>query len=441
MTPREGTPSIKHIFDYTLSSGEAYEWLYDLTKNIGHRLSGSPQAEKAVKWGEELMKKQEFDRVWLQPVMVPHWVRGAKEEAYFSYQGENYPVRIIALGGSVSTPNKGLKSEVIEVKDIDHLKELGEQVKDKIVFINQRLDETLINTFHAYSGCSGIRFWGAHVAGPLGAKAVITRSLTTQIDDYPHTGVMTYDDLEEKDKIPTAAISTRGAEMLSKALKENNDVQFYFRQSCETLPDVLSYNVIGEIKGNVYPDKIITVGGHLDSWDVGEGAHDDGTGVVHSLQVLKNFKALKIQPKHTLRVVFFMNEENGNKGGNQYALDAKEKGEQHIIALESDGGGHTPRGFSIESDNKEMIEIFKSWRKLLEPYGLHQFEEGFPGVDIYPLKEQYDLILNGFKPDSQRYFDYHHTELDTFDKVNQRELELGAAAMTSLIYLYDQYLE
>ncbi len=438
---KQDSIQIKQIFDYTLTKGEAYEWLRDLTQNIGHRLSGSPQAEKAVQWGKELMGQQNFDKVWLQSVKVPHWVRGEKEMAYFIIKNKKFPVEILALGGSVATPGKGLKGEVIEVKSIDHLKELGEKVKGKIVFINQKMDETLINTFHAYGGCSGMRFWGAHVAGPLGAKAVITRSLTTQIDDYPHTGVMTYGDLKEEQKVPTAAISTKGAEELSKALKYNKEVQFYFKQNCQTLPDVQSFNVIGEIKGSQYPEKIITIGGHLDSWDVGEGAHDDGTGVVHSLQVLKTFKALNIQPKHTIRVVFFMNEENGNRGGKKYAKEAKEKGEQHIIALESDAGGHTPRGFSIDTKNNTIVERFKSWRKLLEPYGVHQFDKGYPGVDISPLKNEFEIILNGFKPDSQRYFDYHHTALDTFDKVNERELELGAAAMTSLIYLYDQYFE
>ncbi len=432
---------IKHIFDYTLRQGEAYEWLRDLTQNVGHRLSGSPQAEKAVAWGKELMEEQGFDNVWLQPVMVPHWVRGEKETAYFTTHGKKKPVPIIALGGSVSTPKEGVKGKVIEVESIEHLKAIGDQVKDKIVFINQKMDETLVNTFHAYGGCAGIRFWGAHAAGSLGAKAVITRSLTTQIDDYPHTGVMTYEDLPEEQKIPTAAISTKGAEALSKALKEDSELLFYFQQSCQTLPDAPSFNVIGQITGTKYPEKVMTIGGHLDSWDVGEGAHDDGTGIVHSLQVLKTFKALGIKPRHTLRVVFFMNEENGNRGGKKYAEEAKQKGEQHVLALESDAGGHSPRGFSIDTEKEEIITVFKSWRKLLEPYGVHQFEEGYPGVDIFPLKEQFDLVLNGFKPDSQRYFDYHHTELDTFDKVNERELELGAAAMTSLIYLYDQYLD
>ncbi|CAM1345532.1 M20/M25/M40 family metallo-hydrolase [Tenacibaculum amylolyticum] len=430
--------NIKHIFNTALTEGKSYEWLRDLTQNIGGRLSGSPEAAKAVLWGEQQMKSIGLDSVWLQPVLVPHWVRGEKEEAYYTVNNEKKNVPICALGFSIPTPTNGITGEVIEVKSLKEAEELGDKLKGKIVFFNGAFDDTLINTFRAYGGCVGQRFSGARVCGELGAKGVIVRSMGNRIDDYPHTGSMGYGDIPKEQYIPAAAISTRAAENLSKDLKENPNLQFYFKQSCETLPDAPSHNVIGEIKGTENPDKIIVVGGHLDSWDLGEGAHDDGTGIVQSLEVAYLLKKNNIKPKNTIRIVFFMNEENGTRGAKKYAEEAKLKNENHIGGLESDAGGHTPRGFSIDA-NKNNTKLVQSWKKLLAPYGLHDLTVGGSGADISPLKND-QITLVGYRPDSQRYFDYHHTAIDTFDKVNKRELELGSASMASLIYLMDKYL-
>lgn len=430
---------IRTVFDTALTDGKGYEWLRDLTQNIGHRLSGSPQAAQAVKWGEQLMKSQQFDSVWLQPIMVPHWVRGAKETAYFTANNTKTEVAICALGGSVATPKNGVKAAVIELNSIQQVSEYGEKLKGKIVFFNRPFDATLINTFEAYGGCVDQRWAGAHAVGTYGAVGVIVRSMTGVIDDFPHTGSMGYQELPLEQRVPTAAISTKAANALSTALKTTSNLKFYFHQSCKTLADAPSFNVIGEIKGSEFPNKYITVGGHLDSWDLGEGAHDDGTGVVQSLEVLRIFKTNNIQPRHSIRAVLFMNEENGNRGGKRYAAAAKENNEIHVAALESDAGGHTPRGFSYDG-NSDKIKLFKSWKKLLAPYGLYKWEKGHTGVDISPLKSD-AIILAGYLPDSQRYFDYHHSANDTFDKVNERELQLGTAAMTSLIYLLDQHLD
>ncbi len=430
---------IRAIFDTALSDGKGYDWLRDLTQNIGHRLSGSVQAEKAVQWGEQLMKTQQFDSVWLQAIMVPHWVRGAQETAFFTTKNNKTTVAICALGGSVATPKNGITAEVIELHSIKQVKEYGEKLKGKIVFFNRPFDPTLVNTFHAYGGCVDQRWAGAHAVGTYGALGVIVRSMTGNIDDFPHTGSMGYKNLPKEQRVPAAAISTKASEELSAALKASPKLKFHFQQSCKTLPDAPSFNVIGELKGTQFPDKYITVGGHLDSWDLGDGAHDDGTGVVQSLEVLRIFKTNKIQPRHSIRVVLFMNEENGNRGGKRYAEAARENKEIHVAALESDAGGHTPRGFSYDG-NIDKIELFKSWKKLLSPYGLHEWEKGHTGVDIAPLKSD-SIVLTGYLPDSQRYFDYHHSANDTFDKVNKRELQLGTAAMTSLIYLLDQHLD
>ena len=257
------------------------------------------------------------------------------------------------------------------------------------------------------------------------------------MDDYPHTGAMSYGDQPISKRIPAAAISTNAAEKLSNLLKIAPKLKFLFRQQCKQYDDVLSYNVIGEITGSEYPDEIILVGGHLDSWDVGDGAHDDGAGCVQSMEVLRLFQQLDYKPKRTLRVVLFMNEENGLRGGRKYAEMAALKGETHIFALESDAGGFTPRGFNFDLPDHEFAQI-RSWEPLFKPYLIHYFEKGGSGADIGPLKTKTN-VLAGLRPDSQRYFDHHHAATDTFDAVNKRELELGAATLTSLIYLYDTY--
>ena len=429
---------IKEFFNTALTKSEAYYNLEYLSNEIGGRLSGSPEAQQAVAWGEKLMKDYNFDKVWLQPVMVPHWVRGAKEEAYFTSNNQKTEVALCALGGSIATAENGVSGQVIEVQSLEEAEQLGEQLKGKIVFFNRPFDPTLIQTFRAYGGCVDQRVNGAKVSGKFGIKGVIVRSMTHAIDDYPHTGTMSYGDLSEEEKVPTAAISTKAANALSEALKTDPNLEFWFKMSCKTLPDAPSFNVIGELTGSEFPEEYITVGGHLDSWDLGDGAHDDGTGIVQSIDVLRLFQLNGIKPKHTLRAVLFMNEENGLRGGLKYAEEAKANNEKHIAALESDSGGFTPRGFTFDA-NEKNYELFLSWKALLAPYGLHEMGKGGSGADIGPLKDE-NISLFGYRPDSQRYFDYHHAETDTFDKVNKRELELGSASMAALVYLLDTQL-
>jgi carboxypeptidase Q len=429
---------IKTLFNSVLKEGKSYEWLRDLTQNIGGRLSGSPEAAKAVVWGEKLMNTIGLDSVWLQPVIVPHWVRGEKEIARYTANGIQKNAPICALGFSVATPKTGVIAEVIEVQSLEEAQALGKKMKGKIVFFNRSFDNTLINTFSAYGGCVDQRVQGAAICGAFGAKGVIVRSMTNSVDDFPHTGTMTYNDLPKKQYIPAAAISSKAANILSADLKKNPTLKFYFKQDCKTLQDAPSFNVVGEIRGIETPENIFVVGGHLDSWDLGEGAHDDGTGIVQSLEVAYLFKKNNIRPKNTIRIVFFMNEENGTRGAKKYAELAKLNKENHIGGLESDAGGHTPRGFSIQA-NASNTKLLQSWKKLLSPYGLHDLKAGGSGADIDPLKGE-NVTLVGYRPDSQRYFDYHHTSRDTFDKVNKRELELGSASMASIVYLMDKYL-
>jgi len=431
--------TLKKIYDTSLTNGKSYAWLDYLSNEIGGRLSGSLNAEKAVQWTKSELEKVGLDKIWLQPVLVPKWERGEKELAYFDIgTNKKQVVNTCALGGSVATSSEGVTAEVIEVQGLKELKELDKKVVEgKIIFFNLPMDPTKIGTFESYSGCVDQRYAGAMEAVKIGAKGVIVRSMNLRLDNFPHTGSMTYGNLPVEQRIPSAAISTNDAELLSKALKQNKNLQFYFKQNCKQYDDVESFNVIGEITGTEFPNEIITVGGHLDSWDLGDGSHDDGAGCVQSMDVLRLLKESGIQPKRTIRVVLFMNEENGLRGGKKYAELAKENNENHVFALESDSGGFTPRGFSLDCSDADFVQV-QSWSSLFKPYLIHYFEKGQGGSDIGPLKSD-SMMLAGLVPDSQRYFDYHHASNDTFDAVNKRELELGAATMTSLVYLVDKY--
>ncbi len=429
---------IRSIYNQALSKGKAYEDLRSLCKDIGARLSGSAEAQMAIEWSKLKMESYGFDKVYLQEIKVPHWERGTKESAWIREKnGKLTSLNLLALGGSIGTDGI-LEGEIVEFTHLDELKKAKRSdVEGKIVFLNQPMDEQQINTFKAYGGCYAIRGNGAVEGAKLGAKAVIIRSLGMPIDDHPHTGSMHYE--EDVPKIPAAAVSTKDAEMFSCKIKEGKS-RLVLEMDCRSFPDATSFNVIAEITGKENPNEIITFGGHLDSWDTGEGAHDDGAGVIHCLEALRILKELKYQPKHTLRVVFFMNEENGNMGGKTYATWSKERGENHIAALESDRGGFSPRGFNCDG-TAEQVKLLESLAFHFKPYELHIFEKGYGGVDIGPLKDEFKGIpLFGFVPDSQRYFDFHHAPSDVFENVNKRELELGCAAIGAFVYLLDKSL-
>ncbi len=427
----------KEIYKVALTNSKCYSWLDDLSNKVGARLSGSLGAQKGVEYTKAQLETLGLDRVYLQEVMVPKWVRGEKEVAYILDNKSKISIPVCALGGSVATPKNGLTAAVIEVHSIKEIAELGEdKIKGKIVFFNRPMQPDNIETFTSYGGCVDQRFGGAKEASKFGAVATIVRSMNMRLDDFPHTGAQSYGDLPKDQYIPAAAISTNAAELLSKSLKANPNLKFYLKQSCEQFEDVLSYNVIGEIKGSVYPDRIMVVGGHLDSWDLADGSQDDGAGVVQSMEVLNIFKNIGYKPKNTIRAVLFMNEENGGRGGKKYEELSKANNENHIFALESDSGGFTPRGFSFDTDQANLTKI-QTWKGLFEPYLIHSFTKGHSGADIEPITSA-KIIKAGLHPDSQRYFDYHHAANDKFDGVNKRELELGAATMAALMYLIDQ---
>ena len=435
-SPAEDSIQIRKIYDEILVRGRGYDWLRDLCLNIGHRLSGSPAADRSVEWAKTIMDGLGLDAVILQPVMVPHWERGAREEAVLTAGHQKTQLAVLALGNSPATAGT-LRADVVEVASVDALKALpDEQVKGKIVFLNMPFNEAHIQTFTCYGESYPARRYGPAEASKKGAVACLVRSLTHADDDFPHTGNTGFE--EGVKPIPCATLGTESSEKLHAALAAGPHVSIDLTLHCRSFPDKLSYNVIGEIRGSEYPHDYIIAGGHLDSWDVGQGAHDDGAGCVQSIEMLRTFRALGYKPRHTVRAVLFMNEENGLRGGKTYAEEAKKNKENHLAAIESDAGGFTPRGFTFEY-NMKAGRALMSWKPLLEPYLLHQFSEGGSGADIGPLKANGHVALFGYRPDEQRYFDYHHAPNDTFDKVSRRELDLGSAAITALVYLIDRH--
>jgi len=444
----EDSAFIKRISDEILTNGKAYDNLHDLTKKIGGRLSGSPQMYKAEAWGLQTLLQSGADKTWMQECRVPHWVRGGKDEAKTSYIPEKAEVKkgpyptvveknldVIALGNSIGSGGKPIKADVVEVGSFDELEKKKDLIKGKIVFYNYKFNPTFVNTFQSYGDANKYRGQGPSRAAKYGAAAVIVRSMTHSTDNNPHTGATRYDTAYKK--IPAVAIGLQDADWLDAALQQRK-VVVLLNTNGHFLPDTIAHNIIGELTGSEFPDQYITVGGHLDSWDAAEGAHDDGAGCVQTIEILRTFKALGYKPRRTIRFVLFANEENGGRGGNKYAEEAKAKNENHIFALESDAGGFTPRGLGF-SGTEEQYQKFLTWKDLIAPYGASEFIKGGSGSDIGPLNRVFKTATGSLNPDSQRYFDIHHARSDVFENVNKRELELGAVNMAALIYLVDKY--
>ena len=435
---QETSDVVTTFYGDALEFKESYELLRGLSKDVGQRLSGSEGAKKAVLWSKKVMENYGFDTVYLQEVMVPHWERGELEEAYF-YNGKNkINLSILGAGGTVSTPKEGITAEVVEVSSLDEVDELGrENIEGKIVFYNKAFNQRYINQGASYGQTGFQRRSGAVKAAEHGALASVFRSLSSSTyEDYPHTGGMSY--REGLDSIPHGGLGVLSSKKLSQALKENPRLILTIKLSGKWFPDALSHNVVGELRGSKSPEKIITVGGHLDSWDVGEGAHDDGAGCVHSIGALRLFQKQNIKPNNTIRAVMFMNEENGLRGGKKYADVAVMDNEQHIAAIESDASGYVPRGFGFSGSDEQHKKI-QDWLKYFDKNTISYFSKGGGGADIGPLHRQTGTPMFGLSIDGQKYFEMHHTAKDVFELVNARELELGTASMASLVYLIDKY--
>jgi carboxypeptidase Q len=431
---------IKKISDEILFNGKAYANLHTLCKSVGQRLSGSQGMYKGEEWGLKTLKDAGAEKAYLQECMVPHWTRGAKEEARFktSNRSGDPSFSVLAIGNSVGTGKAGILAKVIEVKNFDELNRRKDEVKGKIVFYNYAFNKTLLRG--AYGDAVRYRAGGASAAAKYGALAVIVRSVTGAFDDNPHTGALRYND--SFPKIPAVAISTKAAENLSNYLKgKYATADLFLRTECVMLADTIGHNVIGEIKGTEFPGEIITIGGHMDSWDPAEGASDDGTGMVQSIEILRVFNAIGYKPKRTIRIVLFANEENGGKGAAKYAEEAKSKNEKYIMAMESDGGAEYPRGFGCGMTAAQYAKV-ETWKKYFIPYDADKFsfsEGGGGGADIGPLQTNFKTAQFGLNTTGQRYFDLHHSAVDVFENVNAQELNLGAAVMAAMVYLVDKY--
>ena len=430
---------IRKMSDDIMGNGKAYENLRQLTKQIGGRLAGSPQMTKAENWGAEILKTLGADRVYMQECKVPAWNRGGADKASVIKIGDKKEKRaldILALGNSLGSGKNGVTAEVLALASFAELEERSEEVKGKIVFFNYGFNPTNIQPFRSYGDAGIYRRIGASRAAKYGAVAILIRSLTEATDNNPHTGVMAYND--SFPKIPAAALGLKDADYLWTTCKRNTTVKVSLITNGSFLPDAIGHNVVAELKGTQFPNEVITVGGHLDSWDVNEGAHDDGAGIVQTMEVMRALKAINYTPKRTLRFVLFANEENGGAGGDAYATAAAASNEKHIFALESDAGGFTPRGFGFTTSPDKLNKIME-WKSLFLPYGVYDFRQGGGGSDIGPLNRKLGTSLAGLSPDGQRYFDVHHARNDVFENVNKRELHLGAVNMAALIYLVDKY--
>jgi Zn-dependent M28 family amino/carboxypeptidase len=412
----------------------AYRTLATLL-SVGPRLTGSAQADAAVDLMSRHMRDLGFKNVRTEPTTVSHWVRGGREDGrIISKRAGTVAVPVRALGGSIATPAGGITAGILEVQSFEELREAGEKARGKIIFFNRKMDPARLDTFQSYGEVAGLRHGGAVEAARAGGVAAIVRSLTFEINDDPHTGSMAYE--TGVPEVPAVSISTRGADRLSDILKADPVARLFIRTSPRSLPPVTSHNVIGELRGSDKPDEIIVVAGHLDSWDLSPGAHDDGAGCAQAIEAVRLIKELGVRPGRTIRVVLFMDEENGGTGGRDYAQSENRKSERHIAAIESDRGGFLPLGMGIGATGAAFDKV-KAWEPLFQAIGLQWIRPGGGGVDIAPLAASGTLMM-GLVPDSQRYFDVHHSGVDTIDKVNPRDLELGASALALLAYLLAQ---
>ncbi len=423
---------VAHLFDEALAGNSAYSKLQELCQATPHRLSGSSDAENAVSWARDQMTHDGLDNVRLEPCTVPHWERGriAVLEVTEPASARGTYLPILALGGSIATPREGLEAELCTVQSFDQLAALGDSARGKIVFYDRAMDPRTLDPFEAYGAAVDQRARGAVEAARHGAAGAIVRSLTLRLDDLPHTGSMRYEDGVER--VPAAAVSTAGAERLAALLHKEKRVAVRFRLDCRENPDVPSHNVVGEIRGQSRPDEIVLVGAHLDNWDVGQGAHDDGAGCAEVLEAMRLVRALGLKPARTLRAVLFMNEENGLRGAHAYRDAHKAELARHVLAIETDRGGFSPRGFETSAQG-ELLASLRSIAAMLEPAGAGFLRLGGGGADVSALREDGVPVME-LLSDAQRYFDVHHCSRDTLDTVSPRELELGAAVLAAMAF-------
>lgn len=424
----------RRIIDATLAGNDSWSKLEELCDDFGHRISGSVALEKAIVWAVDRLKKDGQENVHTERVMVTKWVRGA--ESLDMIEPRRKPIAMLGLGGSVGTPAKGITAPVVVVRDEDELEALGAGAEGKIVLFNNPMPPYDPEKGAGYGRTVRFRGKGPRLAAQKGAVACLVRSVTAHSLWSPHTGATRYGDA--KVKIPAAAISTEDAAMFSRLTARGKRVVVTLRMEARTEGKVPSANVIAELRGSSMPDEIVVVGGHFDSWDVGQGAHDDGGGCVAAMEAINVLRRLGMIPRRTIRVVLFTNEENGLAGGRQYAADHADELPNHVAAIESDSGVFRPLGFGVSHGDKDKqavaVRQLEDILSLLEPVGATQARSGGGGADISPMGPA-GVPLLGLRVEGSKYFDYHHTHADTLDKVDPAEFSQCVATLAVVCYV------
>ena len=409
------------IISKSLTDSTAYNRLGYMCDTFGPRLSGSKNHENAINWILKEMKNDGLDNVRGEKVAVPTWIRGKESVTLLSpFKKE---LSMLGLGGSIATPRGGLKAEVIVVNDWDELESRSNEVPGKIVLFNA--------PFTSYGETVAYRYSGASAAAKHGAVASLIRSIGPWSMNTPHTGVMAYND--DVQKTPHAALTMEDAMMLSRIHDRGNKIIVKLDMNARMVADRWSRNVLGEIKGSMYPDEVVVVGGHIDSWDVGQGAHDDGGACIASWEAIRLIKELGLKPKRTIRCVMWTNEENGGKGNKGYRDMHMDEMDKHVLAIESDGGVFSPKGFGF-SGNDSARKIVEEIHALMKPIGANTISEGGRAADVAPLNDEGVPVMS-LKVDGSKYFWYHHTNADTFDKVDFNEFNRCIAAMAIMAYV------
>jgi carboxypeptidase Q len=424
----------RRIITAALAGNDAYRKLEELCISIGHRLSGSPQLEKAIDWAVDTMKKDGQENVRREKVVVPHWVRGQESVTMVEPRVER--LVMLGLGGSIGTLSEGITAPVVVVSGKDELEKIGDQAKGKIVLFNNIMPPYDSEKGSGYGAAVQYRGRGASLASKQGAVACLIRSVTAKSLRSAHTGAMRYG--ENDTKIPAAALSTEDADTIARLQAHGIPVVVNIKMEAQTLPDVPSGNVVGELRGSTNPDEVVVIGGHIDSWDVGHGAHDDGGGCVMAMEAINVLRKLKMIPRRTIRVVLFTNEENGLAGGKAYAADHADELPKHVAAIEADSGVFRPTGYSAECENKERETLaavqLRDLVTLLSSIGPMKASAGHSGADISPMKPA-GVMLMGHNVEGSTYFDYHHTQADTIDKIDPEALSQNVAALATMAYI------
>jgi len=418
---------VQRIVDAGLRSDGAYRKLAWLTDRIGPRLSGSENLERAVRWCADEMRRDGLENVRPEKAMVPHWLRGEGSGRILA--PAPHPMALLALGMSDGTPPGGVTGAVVEVASLEEVAALGDKAKGKIVLFNKRIYPNGGDD-RGYGAAVGLRAKGASAAAKVGAVGMLIRSLATADLRLPHTGAMVYDD--GVPHIPAAAIAPEDAELIHRFLAAGETVTVAFTLSCKTLPDAESANVVGEIPGSENPDEIVVIGGHLDSWDVGTGAQDDGAGCAITMEAMRLIRSLGLKPKRTIRAVLFTNEENGLRGGKAYAATHAAELAKHVAAIESDSGGARPLGFGVTAGAGGW-DVVKRLATALAPFAADDVQASGGGADISPMADA-GVPQLGLRQDSTHYFDIHHTMADTLDKVDAHDLAMNATAMAAMAW-------